>query len=211
MKDYAANFMEGITGAGELTLLAPSNEAFRRLGEKNLNDLLADPQKLNEILQLHVVRRRLSSDEILQNPRLTVESADRRRRLYFSGYGPEENVSVSVEGGGVNATIIQPDIGALNGIVHIIDRVLGIPTETVMEKLASSSVMSKTYALAVQDDFLSRMKAYRDPYNSHMKQKYTLLVPSDDAWEDVRRHMASAYKKLFMGEYSYNVRKFLLT
>ena len=68
MKDFATNFMEGITGAGELTLLAPSNEAFRRLGEKNLNALLANQQKLTEILHLHVIRRRLSSDEIIQNP-----------------------------------------------------------------------------------------------------------------------------------------------
>lgn len=68
MKDFATNFMEGITGAGELTLLAPSNEAFRRLGEKNLNALLANQQKLTDILQLHVIRRRLSSDEIIQNP-----------------------------------------------------------------------------------------------------------------------------------------------
>lgn len=60
--------MEGITGAGELTLLAPSNEAFRRLGDKNLDALLANQQKLTEILQLHVIRRRLSSDEIIQNP-----------------------------------------------------------------------------------------------------------------------------------------------
>ena len=208
MKDYAANFMEGITGAGELTLLAPSNEAFRRLGERNLNELLADPHKLNEILQLHVVRRRLSSDDVLQNPQTTVESADRHRRLYFSAYGPEENRTVSVEGGGVNATIVQPDIGALNGIVHIIDRVLGVPTQTVLEKLASSSVMSKTYALATQDDFVSRMKAYRDPSNKHMKQKFTLLVPSDEAWDNIHRYMGSAFKKLFMGEYSYNVKLF---
>ena len=159
--------MEGITGAGELTLLAPSNEAFRRLGEKNLNALLANQQKLTEILQLHVIRRRLSSDEIIQNPLFShvispqfssrilrllfnhflssllfqVESADRHRRLYFSAYGPDDNITVSVEGGGVNATIIQPDIGALNGIVHIIDRVLGVPTMTVIEKLRSDSIM----------------------------------------------------------------------
>jgi uncharacterized surface protein with fasciclin (FAS1) repeats len=182
MKDFATNFMEGITGAGELTLLAPSNEAFRRLGDKNLNALLANQQKLTEILQLHVIRRRLSSDEIIQNPLfshviafilgrllfyhlfrihwpdgpegsnrdahssfsflvLKVESADRHRRLYFSAFGPDDNITISVEGGGVNATIIQPDIGALNGIVHIIDRVLGVPTMTVIEKLQQDPIM----------------------------------------------------------------------
>lgn len=211
MKDFATNFMEGITGAGELTLLAPSNEAFRRLGENNLNALLANQQKLTEILQLHVIRRRLSSDEIVQNPLFShVESADRHRRLYFSSHGPEDNVTLSVEGGGVNATIIQPDIGALNGIVHIIDRVLGVPTMTVIEKLRSDPVMSKTYQLATQDDFIGRMESYRDQYKTNVQQdKYTFLVPSDEAWESVHRTMGSAYKKLFMGEYSYNVRQIM--
>lgn len=50
-------------------------------------------------------------------------------------------MTISVEGGGVSASIIQPDIGALNGIVHIIDRVLGVPTMTVIEKLSSDSIM----------------------------------------------------------------------
>lgn len=210
MKDFATNFMEGITGAGELTLLAPSNEAFRRLGERNLDALLANQQKLTEILQLHVIRRRLSSDEIMHNPLFShVESADRRRRLYFSADGPEDNVTVSVEGGGVNATIIQADIGALNGIVHIIDRVLGVPTQTVIEKLSTDPIMGLTYNLTIQDDFLGRMKAYRDPYNNNIQQKFTFLVPSNEAWENVRHTMGSAFKKLFMGEYYYNVRQIL--
>lgn len=210
MKDFAANFMEGITGAGELTLLAPSNEAFRRLGDHNLKELLNNQQKLTEILHLHVIRQRISSDEIIHNPLFQrVESEDRRRKLYFTAYGPEENITVSVEGGGVNATVIQPDIGALNGIVHIIDRVLGFPTQTVIEKLSSDAIMSKTHQLAIQDDFIARMKAYRDPHNTHMQQKYTLLVPSDGAWDNIHRYMGSAFKKLFMGEYSYNVRQIL--
>lgn len=41
-----------------------------------------------------------------------------------------------MEGGGVNATAVMGDIGATNGILHIIDRVLGIPYLTVYSKLA---------------------------------------------------------------------------
>jgi hypothetical protein len=65
--------------------------------------------------------------------------------------------------------------------------------------------ISKTHALAIQDDFLGRMQAYRDPYNPRIQQKFTMLVPSDEAWELIHRTMGSAFKKLFMGEYSYNV------
>lgn len=44
---------------------------------------------------------------------------------------------MTVEGGGVNATVLHPDIGALNGVIHIIDRVLGIPYATVGKKVAT--------------------------------------------------------------------------
>lgn len=210
MKDFAANFMENITGAGELTLLAPSNEAFRRLDDRILNSLLANQQKLTEILHLHVIRRRLSSDEIIHNTLFSsVESEDRKRRLYFSANEHQDGITLSVEGGGVNATIIQPDIGALNGIVHIIDHVLGVPTMTVAEKLRSDPIMSKSYNLTTQENFLSRLETYKDPYSLHTQQKFTFLVPSDDAWESLRINMGSAYKQLFMGQYSYNVRQVL--
>lgn len=44
---------------------------------------------------------------------------------------------MTVEGGGVNATIITANIAATNGMIHIIDRVLGIPYTTVLDKLKS--------------------------------------------------------------------------
>ena len=68
---------------------------------------------------------------------------------------------------------------------------------------------SKSYNLTQQDNFLGRMQSYRDPYSPLAKQKFTFLVPSDDAWETVRRTMGSAFKKLFMGDYYYNVRQIL--
>lgn len=46
-----------------------------------------------------------------------------------------DNMTLTVEGGGVNATVIVPNIAATNGFVHIIDRVLGVPYTSVKEKL----------------------------------------------------------------------------
>ena len=30
---------------------------------------------------------------------------------------------------GINATILEKDIGTINGVIHVIDRVLGVPYE----------------------------------------------------------------------------------
>lgn len=51
------------------------------------------------------------------------------------------NQTLTVEGGGVNATVIQPNIAATNGFVHIIDRVLGVPYTTVFEKLKTDPML----------------------------------------------------------------------
>lgn len=48
---------------------------------------------------------------------------------------------MTVEGGGVNATVIQADLAATNGIIHIIDRVLGVPYTTVLDKLRTDPML----------------------------------------------------------------------
>lgn len=65
-----------------------------------------------------------------------------RRFLYFNAItNDDNNVTVTVEGGGVNATLEIPDIAVTNGFVHIIDHVLGIPYATVQEKLATDPML----------------------------------------------------------------------
>lgn len=65
-----------------------------------------------------------------------------RRNLYFNVItNSEGNQTVTVEGAGVNATVIQPDIAQMNGYVHIINRVLGVPFGTVADKLASDPML----------------------------------------------------------------------
>lgn len=70
-----------------------------------------------------------------------VATAAPRRNLYFNIVQSGHNKTLTVEGGGVNATVIQPDIAATNGIVHIIDRVLGVPFTTVGRKLATDPML----------------------------------------------------------------------
>jgi hypothetical protein len=56
-------------------------------------------------------------------------------RVWFH-YSPSIH-RLTVEGRGVNATAVESDIGTVNGVIHIIDRVLGVPHQTVWQKLQS--------------------------------------------------------------------------
>jgi fasciclin 1 len=64
-----------------------------------------------------------------------------KKFLYFNVLNQDSNKTITVEGGGVNATIIQSDIAATNGFVHIIDHVLGVPYTTVLEKLQTDPML----------------------------------------------------------------------
>jgi hypothetical protein len=66
-----------------------------------------------------------------------------KKFLYFNVLNAESgaNKTITIEGGGVNASILQSDIAATNGFVHIIDRVLGVPYTTVQEKLMTDPML----------------------------------------------------------------------
>lgn len=65
-----------------------------------------------------------------------------KKFLYFNVVNRgDNNKTITVEGGGVNATVLQSDIAATNGFVHIIDHVLGIPYTTVFEKLNTDPML----------------------------------------------------------------------
>lgn len=103
---------------GDFTVFAPTNAAFEALPEGTLDALLADPGgQLTQILLYHVIAGTVPSSALSEG--LRVETLQ----------GSE--VEFSLEGGpsinGVN--IIQADIFASNGVIHVIDAVLLPPAE----------------------------------------------------------------------------------
>lgn len=73
---------------------------------------------------------------------MQIPTALDKRNLYFNVITNQEgNQTVTVEGAGVNATLIQADIAQTNGYVHIIDRVLGIPFGTVYDKIRTDPML----------------------------------------------------------------------
>ena len=93
-----------------------------------------------------------SSFSPLKNQMFQAETINDRRKLYFAVNKPNATVpQVSIEGGGVNASITTPNIIARNGVIHIIDRILGIPSQTVLEKLQSDPMLR--YLIFLNWDF----------------------------------------------------------
>ena len=110
----AAGLTSVLKGDGPFTVFAPTDEAFSAIDPDALNGLLADPSVLAAILTYHVVPGALEAAEVLASSSLsTVNGAE---------------AAISLDGDGNpridDAIIIGTNIGARNGIVHVIDRVI---------------------------------------------------------------------------------------
>ena len=109
----AAKLVDTLKGAGPFTVFAPTDEAFAKLPEGTVDALLKDIPKLKKILKYHVVSGKVMASEVVKlKSAKTVEGSD---------------VKIDAENGGVkvnDATVSTPDVGADNGVIHIIDTVL---------------------------------------------------------------------------------------
>ena len=109
----AAGLIETLSGEGPFTVFAPTDDAFAALPEGLVDALLLPGNKdvLTKILTYHVVPGTVMAADIVDGDVATVEG---------------QTVTLStMDGVKVNdATVIQADIVADNGVVHVIDAVI---------------------------------------------------------------------------------------
>ncbi|HEY9876045.1 MAG TPA: fasciclin domain-containing protein [Candidatus Obscuribacterales bacterium] len=109
----AAGLVETLTGAGPFTVFAPTDEAFAKLPEGTVDGLLNDLPKLKQILTYHVVSGKvMAADVVKLKSATTVQGSDVKIDA--------SNGSVKVN----DSTVATADVGADNGVIHIIDTVL---------------------------------------------------------------------------------------
>ncbi|VDM75348.1 unnamed protein product [Strongylus vulgaris] len=132
---------------GLVTFFAPYDEAFERIPEQIERRLLRDRIWLEQVLKLHIVpAKELTSDEITNET--IVSTVDNIRQLYFiKGEWPKNNITYYVIGGGIKTAIIQDNVAATNGIVHYIERVLGVPYQSLWEILRNETRLQRSYEM----------------------------------------------------------------
>ncbi len=113
----AAGLIDTLKGAGPFTVLAPTDDAFAKIPQADLDALLADKAKLTAVLTYHVIAGNVPAATVV-----TLTEADT-----VEG----SKLAIAVVDGGVvlNGTshVTATDIAASNGVIHVIDSVL-MPT-----------------------------------------------------------------------------------
>ena len=127
----AAGLVETLSGEGPFTVFAPTNDAFAKLNQDQLNQLLQpeNQAQLAQILTCHVVAANADSTAIAgmiaddngEHPVSTVGGCT----LIAKQDG--DTITLTDERGQV-ATVTQADVTQSNGVVHVIDTVL-LPAE----------------------------------------------------------------------------------
>lgn len=198
---YAPDFKKLLQSDHEKTLFAPSTDAIRQIPEETIEELKNNITAITNLLKLHLVMKSISTDDVLYGRVKEHISANERSSLYFRISGDEKNKTLTVDGAGVKAAAIQSDIGAVDGMVHVIDRMLGMPYQTIYLKLQSDPDLSITYGMSELDQWSHKL-------NSNEK-RFTFFVPSNDAWEQLKIDMPTEFKQLTMGTFPYHVHKIL--
>lgn len=109
----AAGLVDTLKSAGPFTVFAPTDEAFAKVPKATLDALLADKEKLKQVLLYHVV-----SGKVMAATAVTLTEA---KTVQGS------SAKISVSGGKAkidNANIVKTDIECTNGVIHVIDSVI---------------------------------------------------------------------------------------
>jgi uncharacterized surface protein with fasciclin (FAS1) repeats len=107
-----ADLVDTLKGDGPFTVFAPTDAAFAKLPAGALDALVKDKQKLAAVLTYHVVPGKVMAAQVKPGKVKTVQG---------------ESLSVSSQGGSVmvdDAKVVKTDIGASNGVIHVIDTVI---------------------------------------------------------------------------------------
>jgi uncharacterized surface protein with fasciclin (FAS1) repeats len=115
----AAGLVDALKGKGPLTVFAPTDEAFAKLPAGTVENLLKpeNKDKLRRVLTYHVVSGKVGAAQVTKMSSAKAVSGD--------------SIKIALKDGKVmvnNATVVTADVGASNGVIHVIDTVI-LPPE----------------------------------------------------------------------------------
>jgi uncharacterized surface protein with fasciclin (FAS1) repeats len=108
----SAGLTSALQGTGPFTVFAPNNDAFKAVKPATLDELAKNPAKLKDLLTYHVVPTMALAKDV-KNSTVKALNGD---PLALSKAGD----FVTVE----NAAVLQADVIATNGVIHIVDAVM---------------------------------------------------------------------------------------
>lgn len=121
----AAELVETLNGPGPFTVFAPTNAAFAKIAEADLNALLANEEMLTDVLLYHVLDGTNLASAVAAATHFTMKN------------GALAPVKVDGSASIAGSVITTTDIRVRNGVIHVIDTVM-MPPPTIAEIVADN-------------------------------------------------------------------------
>ena len=172
-----ANLVTTLAGNGPFTVLAPTDDAFAVFltsnGFSSLDDVPVDI--LTNILLNHVVGGRLASTDLTTGYASTfaLSSASQASMSIFI------DTSNGVRFNGVSS-VSMADISADNGIVHVVDAVIGLPS--VVTFAVADPTFSTLVAALTRDDLTTDFVGVLSTATGTSPAPFTVFAPTNDAF-----------------------------
>lgn len=174
--------------SGDYTVFAPTNAAFQTfLTENNFASLEAVPLPLlTEVLKNHVLAESYKSTELNTGYFSTLATGSASTSNTLSMF-INTSSGVVINGGptnsGANVVLSGADIQASNGVIHVVDHVIGLPT-VVNHAIANPSFSSLVAALTSegQPDFVTILSG---------TGPFTIFAPTNAAFTALTPELAT--------------------
>ncbi|PBJ12299.1 fasciclin domain-containing protein [Flavobacterium sp. ACN6] len=174
-----ADLAATLNASGSYTVFAPSNTAFSAFlaanGYANLNEVPVPA--LKEILLNHVLSTKVKSSEITTGYVKTLAKGSASTSNTISMY-LEKSTGVDINGGKTNggATVTTADIEASNGIIHLVDGVIGLPT------IVNHAVANKNFSTLVAALTYNPSSGFAGILSGTANSPFTVFAPTNTAF-----------------------------
>jgi len=159
----AAGLTSTLRDDGPFTVFAPDDDAFAAISDETLGTLVADTDRLSEVLTFHVVSGSFEATEVLARDAFTALNGG--------------NLAVRQDGGDAflnDARISATDIAASNGVIHVLETVMLPEGILTIVELARENGSFETLLAALDAAGLTETIATGGPF--------TVFAPTDDAF-----------------------------
>ncbi|XP_052675650.1 periostin-like [Crassostrea angulata] len=153
---------------GPFTLLAPSDAAFGKIPDSDLQALKADNAKLQEVLKYHVMKGEIFEWDLLNHEVISS----------LNGHSIRVYVRNSMAGQSTyfnQAKVVISELQASNGVLYLIDEVLNMPEGTIDDILLNPDYNINSFMDFVKAAGLTQV------FNRTTGNRYTMFVPTNQA------------------------------
>lgn len=168
-----AGLVDTLASADDITILAPTNDAFADIPEEDLTALLADKDALTRVLTYHVLPKNIRFRSFKSGPLPTLlpdSTVEVEVRSFFWGWYRTVRID--------EASITRADLRADNGVIHRINKVLDPgyePLPSILEIAANNPDFSILTSLVSQAGFAQALGSDRS--------NFTVFAPTNAAFK----------------------------